>query len=85
VSITGRDGVRHSVELTAGSLFEAASAALAGFRQHRWAVDALTPNAVVRVEVQLPPTVHEVPLKAIEQWQQSPTTSPKDYIVKRVR
>jgi len=45
----------------------------------------LTPNAVVRVEVQLPPTVHEVPLKAIEQWQQSPTTSPKDYIVKRVR
>ena len=83
MSFAGRDGVRHSIELTAGSLFEAASAALAGFRQHGWAAEALTPNAVLRVEVQIPPTVHEVPLKAVEQWQQSPATSPKDYIGKR--
>lgn len=29
-----------------------------------------------RVEVHHPPTVHDMPLKAIEQWRRSPTTSP---------
>jgi hypothetical protein len=84
VSVTGLDGVTHSVDVQASTLFEAASAALTAFRQHQgWATEALTPNARVRVEVQHPPTVHDVPLKAIEQWRRSPTTSPRDYVLKR--
>ena len=84
VSVTGLDGVTHSVDVQASSLFEAASVALTAFRQHQgWATEALTPNARFRVEVQHPPTVHDVPLKAIEQWRRSPTTSPKDYVMKR--
>ena len=84
VTVTGLDGVSHSVEIQAASLYEAASAALTAFRQQPgWATDALTPNARFRVEVQHPPTVHDVPLKAIEQWRRSPTTSPKDYFMKR--
>jgi hypothetical protein len=68
----------------ASSLFEAASAALTAFRQHQgWATEALTPNARFRVEVHHSPTVHDVPLKAIEQWQRSPTISPKEYVMKR--
>jgi hypothetical protein len=84
VSVTDLDGVTHSVDVQTSSLSEAASVALTAFRQHQgWATEALTPNARFRVEVQHPPTVRDVPLKAIEQWRRSPATSPRDYVVKR--
>ena len=84
VTVNGLDGISHSVEVQASSLFEAASVPLTAFRQQPgWATEALTPNARFRVEVQHLPTVHDVPLKAIEQWRRSPTTSPKDYVMKR--
>lgn len=83
VSITDLDGVCHSVEVPAGSVFEAAADALEIFRAEAWAASALTATARVRVEVQMPAVVHEVPLQAVERWKRSPTTSPKDYMVKR--
>jgi hypothetical protein len=58
VFVTGLDGVTHSVEVQASSLYEAAYAALTALRQHGWAEEALTPNAHLRVEVQHPATVH---------------------------
>ena len=46
VSVTGLDGVTHSVDVQASSLFEAASVALTVFRQEpSWANEALTANA----------------------------------------
>lgn len=77
------EGASHQVEVLASTLYEAAAAALAAFRQQGWAEDALTPNAVLRVEVQLPPVVHEVPLKAVERWVRSPSTNPRDELAKR--
>jgi hypothetical protein len=65
------------------TLFEAAATAVAMFRQQGWAADALTPNAILRVEVQLPPIIHEVPLKSIERWLRSPNASPREMIKKR--
>jgi hypothetical protein len=67
VFVTGLDGVTHSVDVQPSSLFEAASVALTAFRQHQgWATEALTPNARFRVEVQHPPTVHDVPLRGYQ-------------------
>ena len=66
VSVTDSDGVRHSVTVSAGSLFEAAAAGVAAFRREGWAATALTSNATVRVKVQPPPVVHDVPLETIE-------------------
>src|SRR5436189_6456725 len=83
VTVTGPDGTCHSVDVQASSLFEAASAALTAFRQEGWAAEALTPNARLRVEVRPPATVHDVLLKAVEQWRRSPAPSPKDYAAKR--
>ena len=83
VTARGLDGVAHSVEVQASTLFEAAAAALGLFREQGWSADALTPNAVLRVEVQLPPTVHDVPLKAVEQWLRSPSSSPRELAAKR--
>ena len=81
--ITDIHGNTHSVSVHASTLFEAAAAGLAAFRQEGWAADALTANAVLRVEVQLPPVTHDVPVKAVERWLKSPNVSPREYVVKR--
>jgi hypothetical protein len=62
VTVNDADEVAHSVEVSAASLYEAEAAALRAFRAEDWAADALTPNAMLRVEVQLPPVVHDVPV-----------------------
>jgi hypothetical protein len=83
VTATDLDGVSHHVDVQASTLFEAAAAAVAAFRQQGWAAAALTPNATLRVEVQLPPIVHDVPLKSIERWLRTPSVSPKEEMAKR--
>jgi hypothetical protein len=83
VSVTDSDGVKHSVTVSAASLFDAAAAGLAAFRRESWAAAALSPNATVRVEVQPPPVVHDVPLKALERWENTPAISPSEQAVKR--
>jgi hypothetical protein len=60
------------------TLFEAEAAAVAAFRHQGWATDALTPNAVLHIEVQLPPITHDVPLKAIGRWLRTPSVSPRE-------
>ena len=76
VTVKDLDGVAHRVEVQASTLFEAGAAAVAAFRQQGWAAEALTPNAVLHIEVQLPPITHDVPLKAIERWLRTPSVSP---------
>jgi hypothetical protein len=83
VSVNDVNGTRHTVTLHAATLFEAAAAAVGVFRQEPWAADALTPNAVLRVEVQPPPVVHDVPLKAVERWLNGPSSSPRERSAKR--
>jgi hypothetical protein len=81
VTVETADGITHSVEVEGSSLFEVAATALAAFRNEGW-TDAITPNAVLQIEVQLPPIVHSVPLKAVEKWIASPNTSPREALVK---
>jgi len=76
VTVKDLEGVAHRVEVQASTLFEAGAAAVAAFRQQGWAAEALTPNAVLHIEVQLPPITHDVPLKAIERWLRTPSVSP---------
>lgn len=83
VTLRDAEGTAHEVTVQAATLFEAAAAAVATFRQQGWAAEALTPHARLRVEVQLPSIVHEVPLKAVERWLRSSSTSPKDLALKR--
>jgi hypothetical protein len=83
VTVKALDGAAHHVEVQAATLFEAGAAAVAAFRQQGWAADALTANAVLHIEVQLPPITHDVPLKAIERWLRTPSVSPKEEVAKR--
>lgn len=72
----------HVVVADGDSLFEVAASAIALLRDEGWA-DALPPDAVVQVEIQLPPITHEVPLKALERWVAGPSVSPKEELLKR--
>jgi hypothetical protein len=83
VTVKDVEGITHSVTVNGSSLFEAAAAALAAFREQGWAAAALTPTAILRVEIQMPAVVHEVPLKAIERWLRSPSASPREALAKR--
>ena len=83
MTVSDAEGVLHHVDVQGSTLFEAAAAAVAAFRQQGWAGAALTPGAVLRVEVQLPNVVHDVPLKAVERWLGSPSSSPRDQLLKR--
>jgi len=83
VSVTDLEGTTHSVNVKASTLFEAAAQALSTFRQEQWAAHALTDNAVLRIEVQTPPVIHDVPLKAVERWRNGPSASPREYSAKR--
>jgi hypothetical protein len=45
--------------------------------------EALMPNAILRIEVQLPPVFHDVPLKAVERWANASAITPGEQIAKR--
>ena len=72
----------HTVEAEGASLFEVAAAAVRVFRSEGW-TDALTPNAVLHIHVQLPPVVHDVPLRAVERWLNAPSVSPGESLAKK--
>jgi len=77
------EGITHSVNVQAETLFEAAAAALAIFQQQGWAAAALTPKSTLRIEVHLPTVIHDVPLAAVERWMRTPSVSPKEQLLKR--
>jgi hypothetical protein len=83
VRITDVQGVVHAVTVSGETLFEAAAAAIGIFRQEKWAAEALTPNAILRIEVQLPPVFHDVPLKAVDRWASGSAITPGEQIAKR--
>jgi hypothetical protein len=83
VTVNDLDGASHSVTVQGASLFEVAAAAVSAFRSEGWAVAALTPNAVLRIEVQAPPVLHSVPLNAVERWLQAVNVSPQDMVAKK--
>jgi hypothetical protein len=84
VSVVDSEGVSHSVRVQAGTVMEAAAAALAAFRTEAWAATALTPASILHVKVPAPEVIHDVSLKALERWAGSPSTSPKAHLAKRL-
>jgi len=82
VSFTDPEGVTHSVEVAADSLFEAVVLAVAEFRRCGFTHVALGPAARLKVALKTPATVHEVKLSRVEEWLQSAGRSPKEQVLK---
>ena len=83
VSFAGERGVRHSVEVTADTLYEAAATALSIFKQSEWA-DAIGPHTELLVAVKNPETMHRVTPHQIQRWCDGVAVSP-DEVLKRRR
>jgi hypothetical protein len=71
VSFTDSEGIRHAVEVAAGSLYEAAAFAIGEFRRCGFTVNSPGPAMRFTVTVKTPATSHEVHHSKIEAWLES--------------
>ena len=77
VSFTDVSGIRHSVDVDAESLYEAAILAIKRFRKDPW-VERVGDGTVIEVEIREPSTTHALSVRQIERWLSSATRSPAD-------
>lgn len=78
VSYLDTEGFRHSVEVQAETLYEAAVLGVRAFAQHQCA-----PGELSKLEVEIrSAVVHEVTLKKVRQWLNGGARSPKDAVLK---
>jgi hypothetical protein len=82
VSVVGERGVRHSVEVTAETLYEAAAAAFSVFRESEW-VNVIGPNSELQVAVKNPETTHRVTIDQIRRWCDGVAVSPEEVLKRR--
>jgi hypothetical protein len=76
VSFTDSETIRHSVEVTASTLYEAAVLAIAQFRNCGFTANAPGPGTRLTVTIKQPGTIHEVQWGKIEAWLQGDGRSP---------
>ncbi len=77
VSFNGPSGVRHSVEVEAESLYEAAVLGVRRLNQNIWS-ENVGPATVLDVEVREPGSKHAISLQQVERWLAGATTNPNE-------
>jgi len=82
VSVVGPTHVRHSVEVTAESLYEAAVLGVKLLAQDGW-VGAIAPGTQVEVQVRPPAMLHVVSVAELRRWVDAVGTSPEETMRKR--
>jgi len=78
VSFTDSENIRHSVEVTASTLYEAAVMAIAQFRNCGFTANAPGPATRLTVAIKQPGTIHDVQWGKIEAWLQGDGRSPSE-------
>jgi hypothetical protein len=81
VSYTDHRQVRHSVEVQAETLFEAAVVAISLFKKDPW-LEKIGPGTVLDIEVREPGTRHALSLTQIQRWLDGATTNPNESVRK---
>ena len=78
VSFVDLDGVRHSVEVEADGLYEAAILGLSAFRKHE-----IEPGAMAKLDVEVRSSVtHALTVKKVHEWLQRGVRTPKEAVLK---
>ena len=80
VTIQDTEGISHTVEVTAASLYEAVANGLAAFRGNEWVADIGERLGVVKVSVAEVRVEHEVKLRDFTSWLERPGRSPREII-----
>lgn len=78
VTIKDLDGVAHTVEVTASTLYEAVALGMAAIRTEEWANGIATGLNSVKVRVTNVPIEHEVMLKDFTKWLDKTSGSPRE-------
>jgi hypothetical protein len=82
VSFVGPTGVRHSVDVTGESLYEAAILGLSLLRRDGWA-DQINPGTQLEIQVRQPATTHCVTVVQLRRWVDTIAISPDETLKKR--
>ena len=82
VSFTGPSGIRHSVDVTAESVYEAAALGVSALRETGWA-DVVALGTELEVQVREPPTCHRITVQQIHRWCDGIAVSPDETLKKR--
>ena len=78
VSFVDLEGLRHSVEVEAESLYEAGAMAIRTFRQHNCA-----PGPIAKLDVEIRSSVtHTVTQQKIQDWLDAGPRSPREFVLK---
>ena len=79
VSFTDTEGLRHSVNVQAETLYEAVALAVREFREHD-----CTPGAMstMEVEARSPAVTHTVSMGKVEDWVNGGAKSPRERLLK---
>lgn len=78
VSYLDTSGIRHSVEVEAESLYEAAALAVRAFRRHD-----CEPRGLEQLEVEMRSSVtHMLTIKRLEEWLAGACKNPREAVVK---
>ena len=82
VSFTGPSGIRHSVEVTAESIYETAALGVSALKRDGWA-DAIAPGTELEVQVREPTACHRLTVQQIRRWCDGVAVSPDEALKKR--
>ncbi|MEO8661360.1 MAG: hypothetical protein ABI693_23010 [Bryobacteraceae bacterium] len=83
VSFTDASGVRHSVQITAESLYEAAVLGVNALRSNEFLGDALAPAAILDIEVYQTLTYHTLQMTKLQNWLESSARTPAEHAQKK--
>jgi len=78
VTIQDLDGVSHSVQVTAATLYEAVAQGIAAIRGNEWVAGIAQRMNVIKVSVENVRVEHEVRLQDFTKWLEKPGGSPRD-------
>jgi hypothetical protein len=82
VSCRDLNGVEHTVEITADSLYEAVAQGLRAFRGSDWVDDLGRGQTTISVVVKNPEIEHKVRVQDFERWLEASPRSPAEMILK---
>ena len=77
VSFKDMRGIRHSTDVEAESLFEAAVLGILRLNEDPW-LEKIGPATVLEIEVRNPGSSHAISLQQVERWLAGATTNPNE-------
>lgn len=83
VTFTDLDGLRHTVEVDADSVYEAAVLAIRAFKKAGFMAQQPGPGSKLSVEVREPAVIHEVSIGQVQRWLDLGSSNPNEEVKRK--